>query len=212
MIIGATSWVQPGTYYENARILEDVVDLVELLCYTWDEETEKVMGKEVLYLRELELKYTVHLPADNVANCRRVYSFFKDAELPVMNFTLHPIPEWEEFIAGKEDVSLENLVSTYPRYSRMTLDIGHAILAGLKPDYFLGTEIKEVHLSGVKAGEDHQEIIDDKELKYLENFSRDGLMVILEIFNLESLMVSKRRVEEWQNRWMKECGTKRRNI
>ncbi|PIP15638.1 MAG: hypothetical protein COX46_05380 [bacterium (Candidatus Ratteibacteria) CG23_combo_of_CG06-09_8_20_14_all_48_7] len=205
MIIGATSWVQPGTYYENARILEDVVDLVELLFYTWDKETEGVISNEMQYLRELELKYTVHLPVDNVGNCQRVYSFFKDAEFPVRNFTLHPIPEWEGFIAGKEDVSLENLVSTYPRYPRMTLDIGHAILTGLEPDYFLGAEveIKEVHLSGVKAEADHQEIVDDKELKYLKIFSRDGLMVILEIFNLKSLMVSKRRVEEWQNRWMK---------
>lgn len=203
MIIGATSWVQPGTYLENARILKGVVDVVELLFYTWDEDTEKIIRKEIQQLRELELKYTVHLPTDNISASRRVYSFFKSAGFPVLNFTLHPVAGWEDFIAGKEDVSLENLVTLHPRYSRMTLDIGHAILAGIKSDYFSGTEIKEVHLSGVKAGEDHLEITDDKEMKYLANFSRDDLMVILEIFSLEPLMVSKRRVEEWQSLWMK---------
>src|SRR3989339_1219216 len=182
MKIGSTSWIEPGTYYHNARLLEGLVDFVELLVYTWNTDTEILLKEEIPLLKSLNLVYTVHLPTDNLACCEKAYSFFATSKLKPLNFTLHPLPGWEGFIADRCDVSLENLeVSRPPLYRRMTLDIGHSLLIGLEPAYFAGIEIREVHLSGVGEGEAHREIT-EKELSFLGNLKRDGLLVNIEVF------------------------------
>jgi len=122
--------------------------------------------------------------------------------LRILNFTLHPLPGWKNFIANKEDVALENLVEKHPLYLRMTLDIGHSFLAGLDPGYFSGVEVKEIHLSGVKDGKDHQEVTEE-ELKYLKNFRRDDLLVNIEVFELKKLVNSLGRLKKWRNQFRK---------
>ncbi|MFA7329064.1 MAG: hypothetical protein WC081_06140, partial [Candidatus Ratteibacteria bacterium] len=129
MKIGSTSWIEPGTYYHNARLLVGLVDFVELLVYTWNIETEILLKEEIPRLGNLNLAYTIHLPTDSLVCCENAYSFFTASKLNPLNFTLHPLPGWEGFIAGRRDVSLENLeVSQPPLYQRMTLDIGHSLL------------------------------------------------------------------------------------
>ena len=200
MKIGSASWVEPGTYYHNARLLAGKVDFVELLVYTWDEETKTLLKREIPLLKKLDIAYTIHLPTDKLICCRKAYSFLASSGLKILNFTLHPLPGWEGFIAGKEDVSLENLVERYPLYSRMTLDIGHSLLAGLDPIYFSGAEIKEVHVHGVNNGRDHQEVT-EKELDCLKNFWKDDLLVNIEVFELKTLVNSLRRIKKWQNQF-----------
>ena len=200
MKIGSTSWIEPGTYYHNARLLVGQVDFVELLVYTWDVDTEALLKKEVPLLRDLDIAYTVHLPTDRLVYCEKAYSFFASSGLKILNFTLHPLSGWEDFIAGKEDVSLENLEDSYPLYARMTLDIGHSILAGLDLKYFSGVEIKEIHISGVDAGRDHQEVT-GKELDCLKDFRSDNLLVNIEVFELKTLVNSLRRLKKWRNQF-----------
>jgi hypothetical protein len=202
MKIGSTSWIEPGTYYHNARLLAGQVDFIELLVYTWDADTKALLKKEVPLLKSLDLAYTVHLPTDRLTCCKKAYSFLASSGLKILNFTLHPLPGWEDFIAGREDVSLENLIEHYPLYSRMTLDIGHSLLAGLDPGYFSGAEVKEVHLSGVKDGKDHQEVTEE-ELKWLKNFRRNDLLVNIEVFELKRLVNSLGRLKKWRKQFRK---------
>lgn len=199
MRIGSTSWIEPGTYYHNARLLAELVDFVELLVYTWNKETEILLKKEIPLLKSLNLMYTVHLPTDNLVCCERAYSFFTASGLKSLNFTLHPLSGWEGFIAGRQDISLENLeVNQPPLYRRMTLDIGHSLLTGLRPDYFAGVEVSEVHLSGVSNGEAHREIT-EKELLFLKSLKRDDLLVNVEVFEKKTLVNSLRRLKEWRD-------------
>jgi hypothetical protein len=200
MKIGSTSWMEPGTYYHNARLLVGQVDFVELLVYTWDEETKTLLKREIPLLKNLDIAYTVHLPTDRLTYCKKAYSFLASSGLKILNFTLHPLRGWEGFIADKEDVSLENLVERYPLYSRMTLDIGHSLLAGLDLKYFSGVEIKEIHISGVDDGRDHQEVT-GKELDCFKNFRSDNLLVNVEVFELKTLVNSLRRIKKWQNQF-----------
>ena len=74
-MVGTTSWIEPGTYYQNARLLAGKVDFVELLVYIWDKEVERLFKKEVPLLKGLNLKYAVHLPTDNLDYCREAYAF-----------------------------------------------------------------------------------------------------------------------------------------
>lgn len=200
MKIGSTSWMEPGTYYHNAQLLAGKVDFVELLVYTWDEETKTLLKREIPLLKNLDIAYTVHLPTDRLTYCKKAYSFLVSSGLKILNFTLHPLRGWEGFIADKEDVSLENLVEHYPLYSRMTLDIGHSLLAGLDLKYFSGVKIKEIHISGVDDGRDHQEVT-GKELDCLKNFRSDNLLVNVEVFELKTLVNSLRRIKKWQNQF-----------
>jgi len=203
MMIGSTSWVEPGTYFHNAQLLSKLVDFVELLVYTWDAETEALLKRELPLLKNLNLAYTVHLPADRLTCCREAYSYLASSGLRILNFTLHPLPDWEGFIADKEDVSLENLIGCHPLYRRMTLDFGHSLLAGLDLRYFSGVEIREIHLSGVIDGRDHQEVT-EKELLCLENFRRDDLLVNIEVFELKALVNSLGRFKKWRNRFKQD--------
>ena len=200
MRIGSTSWMEPGTYYHNAQLLAGKVDFVELLVYTWDEETKALLQREIPLLKNLDIAYTVHLPTDRLTCCKKAYSFLASSGLNILNFTLHPLRGWEGFIADKEDVSLENLIERYPLYSRMTLDIGHSLLAGLDLKYFSGVEIKEIHISGVDDGRDHQEVTSG-ELDCLKNFWKDDLLVNIEVFELKTLVNSLKRIKEWQSQF-----------
>jgi hypothetical protein len=205
MKIGAVSWIQKGTYFENARLLASHVDYVELLVHTWDTATKNLLEKELPLLRTLPLAYSVHLPSDTIYKCREAYTFFHAHRFPVQNFVLHPLAGWQNFIAGKNDISLENLIDTYPLYQRMTIDVGHLILARTFPLLALNNtarlRIVSLHVHGVWKGKDHC-ILNNQTVNYIRDLRRlapafaaamDNTLVTFEVFNYQKLLKSIRR-------------------
>ncbi|MGA2091396.1 MAG: hypothetical protein ABSH12_08075 [Endomicrobiales bacterium] len=205
MKIGAASWVQKGTYFENAQLLASNVDYVELMVHTWDASTKTLLEKELPLLRTLPLEYSVHLPSDTIFKCREAYQFFHAHRFPVQNFVLHPLVGWQNFIAGKNDISLENLIDTYPLYQRMTIDIGHLVLARAFPLLALNNSsrlrIVSLHIHGVWKGKDHS-TLNDRTISYIRDLRRlapafatamDNTSVTFEVFNYQKLLKSIRR-------------------
>lgn len=199
MNIGSVSWVVPGTYLENARVLEKHVDFVELLVYTWNNELASMLEAELTGMAALDLFYTVHMPTDTIENCRNAYNFFKEHNFPIRNHTLHPLQGWQDFITGKTDITLENLIERWPAWKHMTLDIGHLMLAAdsdfLKQPVL--RSIPEVHLHGVRGNKDHC-ALNKRSLRCLEQsfkdaphlFNTDELLLNFEIFDLDQLKKS----------------------
>lgn len=196
MKIGSVSWVVPGTYLENARALEPHVDFVELLVYTWNDDLAAMLDSELPGLAALDLFYTVHMPTDTMENSRKAYEFFKQRRFPIRNHTLHPLEGWQDFIAGKTDVTLENLIERWPAWDHMTLDVGHLMLAD--DQGFLRhprlRSIKEVHLHGVRGKKDHC-TLNKRSLRFFERalndqphlFTMNELLLNFEVFNFDQL-------------------------
>lgn len=205
-LIGTTSWLIPGTYYENARIVSEIVDFVELLVFTWDEETRNLLNSEVKKLSSLTEKhgllYTVHLPTDNIENVKEAYSFLSKSGLKIINYVLHPISGIDRLLSihGKE-ISLENLRDMIVLHENLTLDIGHHLLGEKLPRRYI-KKVKEVHLMGVSEKEDHLKLNEEtlQELKRIfDGNIKEIPMICLEIFNLndmlESLALLRRHLE-----------------
>lgn len=208
MKIGAVSWIRKGTYYDNARLLAGHVDYVELLVYTWDEATRTLLEKEMPLLRALPLEYSVHLPMDTIYKCRQAYDFFHAHRFPIRHFVLHPLAGWQNFIAGKPDVSLENLIDAYPLYQRMTIDIGHLILARAFPLLALNNparvRVTSLHIHGVWRGKDHC-MLNDWTINYIRDLRRlspafaagmDTAAITFEVFHFQKLLASIRRYKD----------------
>lgn len=209
MRFGSVSWISPGSYAENARILRPHVDFVELLIYTWDDETKRLLEQEAEELMSLGCAYTVHLPTGRIEHCRGAYEFFKETDLPVEHFTLHPLPGWRGFIAGKEDVSLENLLPGGEAFERMTVDLGHLMAGGNGGDLLSSPEIRrirEFHVHGLRDGKDH-EPFDDAAAQWLRNMieghdilrdaiGREEVLVNFEVFDLDGLLDSIGRFKD----------------
>ncbi|MFN3691843.1 MAG: cobamide remodeling phosphodiesterase CbiR [Fervidobacterium sp.] len=206
-LIGTTSWLVPGTYYENARLVAQIVDFVELLVYTWDRETQMLLISEIDKLNKLTevygLKYTVHLPVDNIENVRKAYSFL-NGKLDILNFVVHPFNDKDffEIIENCHNVSVENLKEKVYYHKRFVYDIGHSVL-GTKPDLQKILEhgcITEIHLMGIKDGKDHLEV----DLKAFDILQRElgdltfsTLLICFEVFGLEELINSIIQWEKW---------------
>lgn len=209
MRFGSVSWISPGSYAENARILQPHVDFVELLVYTWDDETKRLLTREADELKSLGCGYTVHLPTDGIGRCAQAYEFFKEIQFPIEHFTLHPLPGWRGFIAGKEDVSLENLLPGGDAFENMTIDIGHLMAGGNGDEVLSAPELRridELHVHGLRGEKDH-EPFDDAAAQRLcgmaarhgilgEAMRREELLVNFEIFDLEGFLESLRRFKD----------------
>ncbi len=209
MRFGSVSWVVPGGYAKNARILRAHVDFVELLVYTWDAETKSLLTKEADELKSLGCAYTVHLPTDGIERCAQAYEFFKETCFPIKHFTLHPLPGWRGFIAGREDVSLENLLPGGDAFENMTIDIGH-LMAGRNGDEVLGApelrRIDEIHVHGLRGVKDH-EPFDDAAAEWLREMAvrheilgkamrREEQLINFEIYDLDGFLESLRRFKD----------------
>jgi len=208
MKIGSASWIVKGTYLENSTILAKHVDFVELLVYTWNRELGELLSKEFPKLKKLSLFYTVHLPLDNIANCREAYSFFKESGFPARSYNLHPLKGWEEFICDKPDVILENLIETCAPFERMCLDIGHLKLS--KTEEYLLTNpalktIKEIHIHGIVRNKDHN-VLNVQTLNYIgelkkrypvfaKSLSAGNTLLNFEIFDIKRLLISLGRIK-----------------
>lgn len=208
MRIGSASWIIRGTYLENSVVLDKHVDFVELLVYTWNSEIRELLRTEAARLKKLSLDYTVHLPLDNMKNCREAYTFFKDIRFPVKSFNLHPLKGWEAFIWDKPDVILENLIDICIPFERMCLDIGHLKLSR-KEDYLLKSPelkiIKEIHIHGVVRGKDHC-LLNTPTLNYIERLKQSypvldaalthkQTFLTFEIFDIKRLLISLKRIK-----------------
>ncbi len=195
-LIGSTSWVIPGTYYENAKLISKYVDFVELLVYTWDEETKKLFEEEIRGLEELqkeEFFYTVHLPTDNAENVLKALEYFERSDLNILNYVLHPLDNLDEKVLKNKKVSLENLKEKVVFHNRLTFDIGHHLLGQKVPRDF--KNFVEFHIMGVdlEKGKDHLPL--DKETCEIifNKLWFDILkvpLVCFEIFSFEKLLDS----------------------
>ena len=136
MYVGTVSYLFPGDYAENALVVENIVDFVELLIYKWDKDLKSLIKKNLNVLNNLDLFYTIHLPLNSIEEVKKAYTFFKEQQLNIKQFVLHPIKGWEEFIKDKEDVVLENLIFKHEIYKKMVIDTGHLYLSS-KEDFFL---------------------------------------------------------------------------
>ncbi len=198
-LIGTTSWLVPGTYYENARLVAQFVDFVELLVYTWDLDTFNLFEKEIGKLRSLSenygLRYSIHLPTDNLKNVKSVLSYF-DGKLPVINYVLHPYDEKEfyDLLNGYfgERVSVENVKERFVNFKKTVFDIGHYLLGVGVDDVFL-SNIVELHVMGVESGKDHIKLnmgTLEKMYSILGNRMYKIKYVCFEIFDLTDLIES----------------------
>lgn len=198
-LIGSTSWLVPGTYYENARLVAQLVDFVELLVYTWDLDTFNLFEKEIGKLRALSenygLKYSIHLPTDDLKNVRSVLSYF-DSKLPVINYVLHPYDGdgFYDLLNGNfgEQISVENLKEKFVNFKRTVFDIGHHLL-GVKVDGVFLSNVVELHVMGVENGKDHRKLnMETLEEMYsiFGNRMYEIEYVCFEIFDLNDLIES----------------------
>ncbi len=192
-MIGSTSWVVPGTYFDNAKLLEEIVDFVELLVYDWSDEVRNLLLVESEKLLRLDLAYTVHLPTNNVSDAKEAFDFFEEVGFPVLNYVLHPLEGWR-YVQWNDRISVENLMGRIDVHSRMVFDVGHHILGERFPDELIDN-IVEVHLMGVKEGRDHMRL-DEETAIIASRFVRGDTLVNFEVFDLDDLLHS---IKVWQN-------------
>lgn len=208
-LIGTTSWLVPGTYYENARLIAQSFDFVELLVYQWDKETKELFETEKDKLIALHerygLLYTVHLPTNSFDEVLRVYDYFEGLshKLSVVNYVLHPYrdPRFHEFVSSAAKVSVENLAERYVLYRRTVFDVGHHLL-GVNVDESFIENVVEIHLMGIANGRDHARL-NVPTLESVWKILGDRLFttefVCFEIFDLYELIESVRLWEWWKN-------------
>ncbi|AEH51780.1 hypothetical protein [Pseudothermotoga thermarum] len=202
-LLGSTSWLVAGTYYENAKLVVNKVDFVELLVYAWDEETKKLIEDEMNGLVELQSKglfYTVHLPTDDALMALQAFRYFENSPMKILNYVLHPMNGLDELLLNSKKVSIENLTEKFVEHERITFDVGHYFL-GVKNSKVLPEKIVELHMMGFdeRAKKDHLPI-DRKMLKLI----RDRLwfdickipLVCFEIFDFDQVLMSIRIYKE----------------
>lgn len=196
-LIGTTSWLMPGTYYQNAKLVAQQVDFVELLVYTWDQQTCDLMNSEISKLGSLSEKhglfYTVHLPTDSIQNVVCAYEYFERSSLQIINYVLHPLNGIERFLfQNGSRVSVENLREKIVYHQNMTFDIGHHLL-GERFDCKYTKNVNELHLMGVHDQRDHLRIDKETMQQVLEIF-REELrripLLCVEVFDIQDLFES----------------------
>lgn len=164
MKIGTTSWLIPGGYLENVKLVAEIVDFVELLVFSFDKETRHMLKNELPELYKISkkygLEYTVHLPTDCINNVKDAFNFFEESNLPILNYVVHPIDCIEPLLKKSDKISVENLKKDILIHNRTVFDIGHHIL-GMKVTKEFFENTVEFHLMGVKGDQDHLKL--DKE-------------------------------------------------
>jgi hypothetical protein len=191
-MIGCTSWLVPGTWLENARLAQGLVDYNELLVASWDTETEETLEGELPELLKLDLQYAVHLPMTDAAQAWQAFRFFEERHVPLLNYVLHPMPHWREYEWGNL-VSVENLKDIIEPHPRMVFDVGHHLLGKHFPDEWK-SRIVEVHAMGVRDGHDHL-ALDAGTASLVMHWISEQTLVTFEVFDLDSLKASIRTWE-----------------
>lgn len=186
-MIGCTSWLVPGTWLENARLAQSLVDYEELLVASWDADTQSTLERELPQLLTLDLQYTVHLPYPDAAQAWEAYGFFETHGFPVLNYVLHPMVHWREYAWGGH-VALENLKDTVEPYERMVFDVGHHLLGKHVPEEWK-PRVVEVHAMGVHDGKDHL-ALDPATASIILPWVDDQTLLTFEVFDLDALTTS----------------------
>ena len=192
-MIGCTSWLVPGTWLENARLAQDLVDYDELFVASWDADTRDTLDRELPELLRLRLQYAVHLPMTDAAQAWDAYRFFEERHTPLLNYVLHPMPHWRDYAWGSL-VSVENLKDIVEDYPRMVFDVGHHLLGKRFPDEWK-PRIVEVHAMGVHEGHDHL-ALDTQTASVLKPWVSARTLVTFEVFDLDLLKSSIRTWED----------------
>ncbi len=215
--IGATSWQFPGTYLDNVRVISKDLDFVELLVYTWDEDTKNLLETEIEDILEMT-EISVHLPTDNLENVKQAVDFF--VKYDVCNMTLHPLKPFEElakwyFYELKEKcrsrISIENLenedfyefIDIYAgetEKTKITMDFGHLVLKRKNPREFYKKYfniISEIHFHGVKNGKDHSMPSDETFEEFRNIVGNGDVPVCIETFDWEITSEIARRLKNF---------------
>ncbi len=215
LLIGVTSWQIPGTYTDNARILKNHVDFVELLVYTWDFKTENLLRREIEDITKL-INFSVHLPTDSLNNCLKAIDFFK-AFNPIQ-LTIHPMGNPQKFFQvfkyGKflygDKLSIENLENnkfeTYynilkPLDASITMDYGHLLITQKEPQLFYkkyAKYIREIHYHGLLRGKDHS-YPDESQFQKFIHFVKENsinIPICIELFEIKHTLKLVNRMRE----------------
>lgn len=217
MIVGATSWQIPGTYWENVRLIGGHADFVELLVYTWDEETERLLDRE-WRLMESVCPLSIHLPTDSLAHIEAALDYFRHKS--VYRLTMHPILPLEETLSlyyryrsiFPERLLLENLENDYldrilaecdTGSLLLTFDIGHFLLLSRDVPAFFEqwrSHIREIHFHGIVNHKDHA-LPDPGAIRTFKNwmkqFDPNGAWpVCVELFNWEDTAAVLRELKD----------------
>lgn len=219
MLIGATSWQINGSYLKNIEQIGKDIQFCELLVYTWNTNTEKILSKEMDEIQKRS-KITIHLPTDKLENVKNAYEFFKDKDY--LNITLHPFMNFKQFadfyfsISEKErKISIENpendIFFEFCDYLKhkskniyITMDYGHLLLDKRSITRFykrFSNQITEIHFHGTNGKKSHcypdqKTIKGFKKLMREKDFSSD-FPVCIELFNLDE---TKRLVADLKNK------------
>ncbi len=207
MMVGATSWQIRGTYLDNVKLIANELDFCELLVYTWDLPTEKLLSKEMADIIQ-KTPISVHLPTDTLDNVKQAIAFFEDFEC--LNLTVHPFADFKgladfyfDYSSGScsNKLSLENLedklFNEFTDYLdqdkeklNITMDYGHLLYTGDSVEAFYNeyaSQICEIHFHG--ANQDKAHIYPDR--ASLEGFQRfmtthdfhEALPICVELFH-----------------------------
>ncbi len=191
-MIGCTSWLFPGTWLENARLAQGLVDYDELLVASWDAKTRDTLDRELPELLRLDLQYAVHLPMTDAAQAWEAYRFFEERQIPILNYVLHPMPHWRAYAWGNM-VSIENLKDIVEPHQRMVFDVGHHLLGKHVPDAWK-RYIVEVHAMGVQGEHDHL-ALDAATACIIMPWISGQTLVTMEVFDLDALKAS---IQIWE--------------
>ncbi len=191
-MIGCSSWLKPGTWLENARLAQGLVDYDELLVANWDREVCDTLEQELPGLLALDLRYTVHLPLTNAAQAWQAFQFFEERHVPVLNYVLHPMTGWDSY-QWNNLVAIENLKDILVFHSRMVFDIGHHLLGRRVPDSWK-LSVVEIHAMGVRDGRDHLPL-DTATAELILPWITERTFVTFEVFDLDGL---KSSIETWR--------------
>jgi len=214
-ILGTTSWVIPGTYYENVEYITRKFrnfEFIELLVYTWDDDTYRLFEQEKEHLRKIalerQIKYTVHLPTDNIKNVLNAFKYL-EMNLDIANYVLHPFEDCTQkdkelfhALLAHPKISIENLKERVFNHLRTVFDVGHHILGAKVENSFIDN-IVEIHMMGVTEGKDHQNL-DLETLEKVYQILSGRLFTVeylcFEIFNEDELEQSLELWEEFKNK------------
>lgn len=195
MKIGTTSWLVPGTYLENVKLVANKVDFVELLVFTWDKDTREILKREIEelhYISQLnDLEYTVHLPTDNICNVNEALDFFENSKLNISNYIVHPLDGVETILEESKKIAVENLKNDILIHDRTVFDIGHHFSGMHVNEKFLKNAI-EFHIMGFTCDKDHLKLdidslnISKSFMKFMPNLE----YICFEVFNLNDFLYS----------------------
>ena len=208
MLIGATSWQICGSYLKNIEDMGENIQFCELLVYTWNKNTEKILSKEIDEIQK-RIKMSVHLPTDKLDHVKSAYAFFKEYDF--INMTLHPFTNFKQFsdfyfsISEKESgkkISIENpendIFFEFCDYLKdetsnilITMDYGHLILDNRSiHDFYkrFSEQISEIHFHGANGKKSHC-YPKEKTIENFKQFMKEKKIaadfpVCIELFNL----------------------------